>query len=97
MRPNQRIESMSRFSLIGTCSRHLGSAGGRTSIRGGEPMRISRKTVGKAALTAALLFVVAVFLQWMGSPDHWPNPPHTLFSELPRLTGYPSRGPPPGV
>jgi|GEM_PF-3355358 hypothetical protein len=50
-------------------------------------MRISRKTVGKAALTAALLFVVAVFLQWMGSPDHWPNPPHTLYSEIARVIG----------
>ncbi len=50
-------------------------------------MRISGKFVGKAAVAAAVLCVVAVFLQWVGLPVNWPDPPHTLYSEIAHLVG----------
>lgn len=50
-------------------------------------MRISQRTMGKAALLAALLAVVAVFLQWIGLPVNWPDPPNTLYSEIAHLVG----------
>jgi hypothetical protein len=50
-------------------------------------MRISRGTLGKAAVIAALLSIVAVFLQWVGLPVNWPDPPHTLYSEIAHLIG----------
>jgi hypothetical protein len=43
--------------------------------------------MGKAALIAGCLVVAAVFLQWIGLPVNWPDPPHTLYSELARLVG----------
>ena len=50
-------------------------------------MRISQRTMGKAALLAALFAVVAVFLQWIGLPVNWPDPPNTLYSEIAHLVG----------
>lgn len=50
-------------------------------------MRIGQRTLGKVALLAALLAVVAVFLQWVGLPVNWPDPPHTLYSDIAHLVG----------
>ncbi len=50
-------------------------------------MRISGKFMGKAAVAAVLLSVVAVVLQWVGLPVNWPDPPHTLYSEIAHLVG----------
>jgi hypothetical protein len=47
-------------------------------------MRISPNFIGKAGLLAAGLAVLAVFLQWIGLPVNWPDPPHTLYSEIAR-------------
>lgn len=50
-------------------------------------MRISQRTLGKVALLAALLAVVAVFLQWIGLPVSWPSPPNTLYSDIAHMVG----------
>ena len=41
-----------------------------------------RKTAGKVALAIPCLFVIAIFLQWIGMPNHWPSPAHTLYSDI---------------
>jgi hypothetical protein len=51
------------------------------------PMRINPRIMGKAAVAAVALSVVAVFLQWVGLPVNWPDPPHTLYSEIAHVIG----------
>ena len=41
-----------------------------------------RKTSGRVALAIPCLFVIAIFLQWIGVPNHWPSPAHTLYSDI---------------
>lgn len=43
--------------------------------------------MGKAVVITVCLVVVAVFLQWIGLPVNWPEPPHTLYSEIGHLVG----------
>ena len=50
-------------------------------------IRLTPTVMGKAAVITAGLLVLALFLQWIGLPVSWPEPPHTLYSELGHLVG----------
>jgi len=47
----------------------------------------------KFALRALEIFVLGVFLQWIGMPTDWPGPPGTIYAEIASLVGIaPSDG-----
>jgi len=50
-------------------------------------MRIRTEDIGKGAMKALGLFVLAVFLQWMGLPANWPAPPGTVYGQIASLVG----------
>jgi hypothetical protein len=49
-------------------------------------MQVSMKTTGKAALGILGLFVIVVFLQWIGLTN-WPTPANTLYSYIANAVG----------
>jgi len=49
-------------------------------------MRVSMKTIGLAALGILGLFVIAIFLQWIGITN-WPSPANTLYSYIANAVG----------
>jgi hypothetical protein len=49
-------------------------------------MRVSMKTIGLAALGILGLFVIAIFLQWIGITN-CPSPDNTLYSYIANAVG----------
>jgi hypothetical protein len=60
--------------------------GGMSNSNQGKPMRVNMKTIGQAALGILGLFVIAVFLQWIGLTN-WPTPANTLYSYIANAVG----------
>ena len=56
--------------------------GGMSNSNQGEPT----KAIGLAALGILGLFVIAVFLQWIGITN-WPTPANTLYSYIANAVG----------
>ena len=55
-------------------------------------MRADTRSIVKATQRALGVFVLAVFLQWMGLPNNWPSPPGTVYGTIADLFGIGSSG-----
>ena len=49
-------------------------------------MRLTKRTARKLLQRAVAVFLLAVFLQWIGM-SHWPIPDGTIYAEIVRLVG----------